>query len=84
MVFYNHNTYGLDENREWDYESLHVPEYEEAVKNSWIYKELHAVRNVRPSFHNPLGFYGGLAYTGFFTCFMQGFVPFGCVNFPYI
>jgi len=57
-----------DENREHEYESIHVPEYEEAVKNSWIYKELYQVRNVRPSFHNPLGFYGGLLYTGFFTC----------------
>ncbi|ENN71830.1 hypothetical protein YQE_11501, partial [Dendroctonus ponderosae] len=39
--------------------------YEETFKNSWIYKELKAVRNIRPSFHNPLGLYGGLAYSGF-------------------
>ena len=61
-----------DENREWTHESLHVPEYEQAVKDSWIYEELYKVRNVRPSFHNPLGFYGGLLYTGFFTCMMSG------------
>ncbi|CAH0560205.1 unnamed protein product [Brassicogethes aeneus] len=39
--------------------------YEEKIKNSWIWKELKAVRNVRPSFHNPMGLYGGLAYSGF-------------------
>jgi electron-transferring-flavoprotein dehydrogenase len=61
-----------DETREWKHESLDVPEYETALKNSWIYKELKDVRNVRPSFHNPLGFYGGLAYTGFFVCMLKG------------
>lgn len=39
--------------------------YVEKIQNSWIWKELKAVRNVRPSFHNPLGFYGGMAYSGF-------------------
>lgn len=39
--------------------------YEDKFKNSWIHKELKAVRNIRPSFHNPLGLYGGLAYSGF-------------------
>lgn len=39
--------------------------YEEKFNNSWIYKELKAVRNIRPSFHNPLGLYGGLVYSGF-------------------
>lgn len=62
----------IDESREWSHEALDVPEYETAVKESWIYEELHAVRNVRPSFHNPLGFYGGLLYTGFVVCFMKG------------
>jgi flavin-dependent dehydrogenase len=33
--------------------------YETAVKDSWIWKELHEVRNLRPSFHNPLGLWGG-------------------------
>lgn len=39
--------------------------YEDKIKNSWIWKELKAVRNCRPSFHNPLGLYGGIAYSGF-------------------
>jgi len=61
-----------DESREWQYESLDVPEFEENMKNSWVYEELHKVRNVRPSFHNPLGFYGGLSYTGLFVCMLRG------------
>lgn len=39
--------------------------YEDTFRNSWIHKELKAVRNIRPSFHTPLGLYGGLAYGGF-------------------
>lgn len=42
-----------------------VPEsYTDKIKNSWIYKELKAVRNFRPSFHSPLGLYGGVMYSG--------------------
>lgn len=39
--------------------------YTERIKASWVWKELHAIRNVRPSFHNPLGLYGGVTYTAF-------------------
>ncbi|KAI4462469.1 electron transfer flavoprotein-ubiquinone oxidoreductase [Holotrichia oblita] len=39
--------------------------YTDKIKNSWIWKELRAVRNCRPSFHNPLGMYGGVMYSGF-------------------
>ena len=39
--------------------------YTDKIKNSWIYKELKAVRNMRPSFHSSLGLYGGLIYSGF-------------------
>nr|CAI5820171.1 unnamed protein product [Callosobruchus analis] len=48
--------------------------YEDKIKNSWIWKELKAVRNVRPSFHNPLGLYGGLIYSGF-TVAVRGLEP---------
>ena len=42
-----------------------VPEsYTDKIQNSWIYKELKAVRNFRPSFHSPLGLYGGVMYSG--------------------
>ncbi|OBZ84341.1 Electron transfer flavoprotein-ubiquinone oxidoreductase, mitochondrial [Choanephora cucurbitarum] len=49
--------------------------YEENIKQSWVYKELYEVRNVQPSFHSPLGLYGGLAYSGLDTLFMKGRTP---------
>jgi len=49
--------------------------YETAVKESWVYKTLHSVRNVRPSFHNPLGLYGGMIYTGVFYLLGRGMEP---------
>lgn len=45
-------------------ESFEPTIYEEKFRNSWIYKELKAVRNIRPSFHNPLGLFGGVMYSG--------------------
>ncbi|TPX63554.1 hypothetical protein SpCBS45565_g06524 [Spizellomyces sp. 'palustris'] len=49
--------------------------YESNIKNSWVYKELWEVRNVRPSFHNPLGLFGGIAYAGLDTLLLKGRVP---------
>jgi electron-transferring-flavoprotein dehydrogenase len=49
--------------------------YEKAIESSWVYEELKEVRNVRPSFHNPLGLYGGLIYSGIDTLFLKGKVP---------
>jgi len=49
--------------------------YPDKIKSSWIWKELRSVRNVRPSFHNPLGLYGGLLYTGFFYGGLRGIEP---------
>ena len=37
--------------------------YEEQLKNSSVWKELRAVRNIKPAFHN-YGLFGGMAYTG--------------------
>ncbi|XP_024939640.1 electron transfer flavoprotein-ubiquinone oxidoreductase, mitochondrial isoform X3 [Cephus cinctus] len=39
--------------------------YTEKIQNSWIYKELKSVRNIRPSFHTSMGLYGGMIYSGF-------------------
>ncbi|CAL8079374.1 unnamed protein product [Orchesella dallaii] len=50
-------------------------QYTEKLKSSWIWKELKACRNVRPSFHNPFGLYGGLAYTGVFYGMFRGMEP---------
>lgn len=52
-----------------------MPEYAEALKNSWVWKELYAVRNIRPSFHNYFGLYGGMVYTGIFYWILRGKEP---------
>ncbi|TPX59132.1 hypothetical protein PhCBS80983_g02662 [Powellomyces hirtus] len=49
--------------------------YEKNIQESWVYKELREVRNVRPSFHNPLGIWGGMAYSGLDTLILKGRVP---------
>jgi len=43
---------------------LNPVSYEQRIRDSWIWKELHKVRNIRPSFNTSLGMYGGLLYTG--------------------
>lgn len=53
---------------------LEPKSYTDKINNSWIYKELKAVRNMRPSFHSPLGLYGGMAYSGF-SMFLGGREP---------
>ncbi|KAJ3331265.1 hypothetical protein HDU76_003645, partial [Blyttiomyces sp. JEL0837] len=50
--------------------------YETTFKDSWVYKELYEVRNVRPSFHSFLGMWGGVAWSGLDTMFLKGRVPF--------
>uniref|UniRef100_W5MN83 Electron transfer flavoprotein-ubiquinone oxidoreductase n=1 Tax=Lepisosteus oculatus TaxID=7918 RepID=W5MN83_LEPOC len=63
------------ENLQSETAGIHVHEYEENLKKSWIWKELYAVRNIRPSFHNPLGLYGGMIYTGIFYWILRGKEP---------
>ncbi|KAK9237640.1 hypothetical protein V1525DRAFT_388281 [Lipomyces kononenkoae] len=50
-------------------------DYEDKFKKSWVYDELNEIRNVRPSFHNPLGVYGGILYSGLDTLILKGRVP---------
>ena len=50
-------------------------EYESNLKKSWVWKELSEVRNVRPSFHNPFGIFGTMAYTAIFTLLFRGKEP---------
>uniref|UniRef100_A0A804HKB8 Electron transfer flavoprotein-ubiquinone oxidoreductase n=2 Tax=Catarrhini TaxID=9526 RepID=A0A804HKB8_HUMAN len=54
---------------------LHVTEYEDNLKNSWVWKELYSVRNIRPSCHGVLGVYGGMIYTGIFYWILRGMEP---------
>ncbi|XP_046373514.2 electron transfer flavoprotein-ubiquinone oxidoreductase, mitochondrial-like [Haliotis rufescens] len=49
--------------------------YEERIRDSWVWKELKAVRNVRPSFNTSLGLYGGILYTGLFHWMLRGKEP---------
>lgn len=54
---------------------ISLESYEKNLKESWVWQELHQVRNVRPSFHNPLGTIGGVIYSGFETLIMRGKEP---------
>lgn len=56
-------------------EPLSIDAYEEKIRNSWVWKELYEIRNVRPSFNSPLKLYGGIAYSGLDTLFLKGKLP---------
>ena len=43
---------------------LFLEDYEKRVKGSWVWEELVAARNARPSFSTFLGMYGGMLHTG--------------------
>ncbi|RMD44511.1 hypothetical protein DV735_g725, partial [Chaetothyriales sp. CBS 134920] len=55
--------------------SVFLYAYEDALRNSWIWPELKEVRNMRPSFHTPLGLYGGIMYSGLEAFVLRGKVP---------
>ena len=42
------------------HEGVEPKDYSERIKESYIYKDLYKVRNVRPSFHTVLGLYGNV------------------------
>ncbi|KAF1812944.1 electron transfer flavo protein-ubiquinone oxidoreductase-like protein [Eremomyces bilateralis CBS 781.70] len=50
-------------------------EYEDRLRESSIWKELKEVRNMRPSFHTPLGMYGGIMYSGLEAFVLKGRAP---------
>lgn len=56
-------------------EPMDMSSYEKTMEDSWVYKELKEVRNLRPSFHNPLGMWGGIAYSGLDSLILKGRVP---------
>lgn len=49
--------------------------YEEKIKNSWVYEELYEVRNCKPSFNTSLGVLGGILYSGLETLILKGKEP---------
>ncbi|KAJ6071706.1 hypothetical protein N7499_009720 [Penicillium canescens] len=50
-------------------------DYEKSLRDSSIWKELSEVRNIRPSFNSPFGFFGGLLYSGLEAYIFKGKVP---------
>jgi electron-transferring-flavoprotein dehydrogenase len=56
-------------------EPIELVNYQEKLDTSWVMQELKEVRNLRPSFHNPLGLYGGIIYSGIDSLFLKGRVP---------
>ncbi|KAF2843325.1 electron transfer flavo protein-ubiquinone oxidoreductase mitochondrial precursor [Patellaria atrata CBS 101060] len=50
-------------------------DYEDKLRSSTIWSELKQVRNMRPSFHNPLGLYGGILYSGLEAFLFRGKSP---------
>jgi electron-transferring-flavoprotein dehydrogenase len=58
-----------------DASSIFLYGYEDALRESWIWKELKQVRNMRPSFHTPLGIYGGMMYSGLEAFLFRGLGP---------
>ncbi|KAF5392885.1 hypothetical protein D9757_001053 [Collybiopsis confluens] len=55
--------------------------YTSAFTNSWIYTDLHEIRNLRPSFNFPffksrgVGLLGGVAYSGIDSLILKGRTP---------
>ena len=50
-------------------------DYEDKLRDSSIWTELKEVRNMRPSFHSPLGLYGGIMYSGLEAFLFRGKTP---------
>lgn len=56
-----------------DKNSNEIVSYAENIQQSWIYKELYLVRNVRPAFHQ--GLWIGLCYSAFDQYILRGKAP---------
>ncbi|MCJ1417328.1 hypothetical protein MMC32_003671 [Xylographa parallela] len=63
------------ENTKPDSGTVFLYDYEDALRESSIWKELKQVRNMRPSFHTPLGIYGGIMYSGLEAYLFRGHTP---------
>lgn len=50
--------------------------YQPEMEASWVWDELRAVRNVKPSFESPLGVFGLMAYAGAVHYLLNGREPF--------
>jgi len=54
--------------------------YEKNIRNSWIWKELTSVRNIRPAFR--FGFWPGMAYAALDTYVFRGHAPWTFTHHP--
>jgi len=54
-------------------EANEITSYRERLESSWLWDELHGVRNIRPSFK--WGLWGGIAYSGLDTYVLRGKAP---------
>ncbi|CDH13160.1 probable electron transfer flavoprotein-ubiquinone oxidoreductase, mitochondrial [Zygosaccharomyces bailii ISA1307] len=54
---------------------INLESYEAGFRSSWAYKELYAVRNIRPSFNTRLGGIGGMMYAGIDSFILKGHTP---------
>ena len=57
-----------------------VTDYRTRLEQSWLWDELHRVRNLRPSFR--WGFWGGLFYSGLDTYVLRGKAPWTLHHHP--
>ncbi|KAL5011888.1 hypothetical protein ScPMuIL_010439 [Solemya velum] len=64
-----------DENHQSPTIGLEPSVLEEKIRSSWVWKELKACRNIRPSFNSRMGMWGGLMYTGVFYVLLRGKEP---------
>ncbi|EYB83514.1 hypothetical protein Y032_0334g2847 [Ancylostoma ceylanicum] len=49
--------------------------YQKAMEESYVFKEMKATRNIRPSFNTSLGWIGGMLYSGLFYVLGRGKEP---------
>lgn len=65
----------VGEEGEYTGPAIDMSDYEKKLKESWVWKELKEVRNLRPSFNTPLGMIGGVAWSGLDSLILKGRVP---------
>ncbi|KAL6726398.1 hypothetical protein Aduo_008371 [Ancylostoma duodenale] len=49
--------------------------YQKAMEESYVFKEMKATRNIRPSFNTSFGWIGGMLYSGLFYVLGRGMEP---------
>ncbi|KAK7062785.1 hypothetical protein VNI00_000275 [Paramarasmius palmivorus] len=65
----------LESEEECSTKPANLSSYTEAFTKSWVYKDLHEVRNMRPAFNTGLGVFGGVVYSGIDSLFLKGRTP---------